>query len=90
MADEVLRAGQEILDLRLLRLEQERDDHELRLRLVEKQNTEMNQRLRSLDDIQVKLDDMRASNARMMFGVVITIISVVGSFVLGHFGPVPH
>lgn len=32
---------------------------------------------------------LRESNVRMMGGVILAIITILGTFVLGHFGPIP-
>lgn len=83
------REAEHIAEHRLFAAERSLEAQEIRLRSLETAYAGMSERLKALDRLESLVNAMKGAQDRLMLGVILAIISVLGTFILGHFGPVP-
>lgn len=82
--------ARQLFEFRLLALERGSEERERRLKLLENEFASMNEKLKTIVRIDHAVDSLKEAQTRMMAAIIVAIVTVVGTFLIGHFGPIAH
>jgi len=79
--------AERIAEYRLLKVERDSEAQEQRIRSLETDRSAMTEKLKVVDEIKLETRSIKDGQLRTQATVIIAIITILATFILGHFGP---
>ena len=73
------------MDFRILALERAGDDREVRMRVMERQIVELNEKLGTLPAIRDSIRQLYNDRYKNLFGFILVLATVIGTFIFNQF-----